>query len=131
MLNSHSNGQCVSLIGLFNIKGKEMFEAGKKYVVGQGTPVATCLYADDLTVVMRYDGNKHVLNSQPINFVKSGWVEYVEPKVLTTELFVRSDGAEIWLNDGSISKKYPDNNTIGKIRITHVEGSGLAVEVVG
>lgn len=105
-----------------------MFEVGKKYSYHSKGPVATCLFSDDETTVMRYDWNSHPLASSTSYFIREGWKEYVEPKVVKEVLYVKI------FNDVIYTTMRSDSNggakVIGKICITHTEDHGTKIEIL-
>jgi hypothetical protein len=102
-----------------------MFEVGKKYQRMGYDSIWHILYVGEhRTFARTTDGTElGLLNS---DFPK--FKEYVEPKVVKQVLKVclASDGYIYTGSDTSMPA-----NCIGKVSITHIEGQGLAVEVIG
>lgn len=124
---------------------KKMFEIGKKYRHQSGA-LYVCLgvhkfRSNDIAGVMQFvPENFESQDNGDIPHVhqwSDAWKEYVEPKVVTQELYIRTNGEKIWVNSTSYPPLHGAND-IGKIRITYVEpqsggrreGSGIAVEVL-
>jgi hypothetical protein len=100
-----------------------MFEVGKKYK--RLGVVRTCVFVNEHGAVLQRESDSGFYSHSNTEW----WKEYVEPKVVTTELLIRTNGTNIWTIDPD--QLYdPNATTIGRIRITHTEGQGLKVEVL-
>jgi hypothetical protein len=100
-----------------------MFEVGKKYK--RLGVVRTCVFVNEHGAVLQRESDSGFYSHSNTEW----WKEYVEPKVDTAELYVHR------YHDGSMDCRYFSNSedpeTIGRIRITHTEGQGLKVDVLG
>jgi hypothetical protein len=102
----------------------QMFEVGKKYKNGRGD-IKECLYVNDRGAVLRSSTTDEWYDKQYAQY----WKEYVEPKVIEQVQYVLTSTGEIIIDE---HPELPHGWTrIGTIRVTHTEGQGLAVEVIG
>jgi hypothetical protein len=110
-----------------------MFEAGKKYRFGlhNTTIIYTCIWANEHGAVVQWENYGRLQQSHVEHCSFNYYEEYVEPKVHTTERYVicNMETGGIFTHISPVSSYGYEN--VGLIRISHTEGQGLAVEVVG
>jgi hypothetical protein len=115
--------------------GLMKYIAGKKYRTDMGNnPVCTCLFADDDTVVMRWDGNRHVFHEKPEVFERNHYDEYKEPvveKVTRNLIRYKNECSSILLMkpDWNPMKKDP-YEFHGNVEITFTDGKLTDVRII-
>lgn len=112
----------------------QMFEVGKKYKSKYSGTVYDCIWIKENEVLLRnprvsISHESAVYGTRQDSF--AGYVEYVEPKVVEQELYVKCDEKyfqKFWLSSNTDVFK---ESVVGKIRVIHTEGQGIKIEVLG
>lgn len=116
---------------------KKMFEVGKRYIKNdmiievlnatEKTAHIRIIKSNNMKTLLREDiGLEHCYKQ--VIYSSGHWKEYTEPKVIVSEELIRTNGKEIWATPEALSETL--SKTVGKIRISYIEGQGITVEVL-